>query len=73
MADEVRCAGCGKPIEAGDEVTNVTHGKMGSDGKLARLKEWGKMHRTCHNRRADSPQAALEELRASEKKRQSTR
>lgn len=73
MADEVRCAGCGKPIVAGEDTTEVIHGKMSESGKLERAKKWGEMHRSCHNRRADAPQAALEELRAAEKRRRQAR
>lgn len=66
--EEVRCAGCGKIVENGDDTTRISQGKM-SQGEFREKKLWGVMHRFCFNRAIDSPEAVLEEIRASREAR----
>lgn len=69
MADvELRCAGCGKTIERGDDVTRVAEGALTTAG-FREKKEWGVLHRSCFNRAIGSPDAVLEELRMIREKR----
>jgi hypothetical protein len=57
-----RCAGCGKPLADGEDAKRISDGKI-REGEFEERKEWGVMHRSCHNRRADGPDATLDELR----------
>jgi len=72
MADEeLRCAGCGKPIERGADVARVAEGTLSTNG-FREKKEWGILHRSCFNRAIGSPDAVLEELRQIREKRKKT-
>jgi hypothetical protein len=62
--DEIRCAGCGKIIEIGDDATRIVQGKV-TQKEFREKKLWGVMHPSCFNRAIDSPEAVLEEIRAS--------
>lgn len=59
---QVRCVGCGKLIEDGEDYRRIVEGKV-RDGEFEDKKEYGRMHRSCYNRRADAPQATMDELR----------
>ena len=59
---EVRCVGCGKTIAEGEDTKRVSDGKI-RQGEFLERKEWGVLHRSCYNRRADAPQATMDELR----------
>jgi hypothetical protein len=72
MADEeLRCSGCGKIIEKGDECARVAMGSIAASG-FREKKEWGILHRSCFNRAIGSPEAVLEELREIREKRKKT-
>jgi hypothetical protein len=62
MPDELRCAGCGKIIETGDECARVAMGPVAASG-FREKQEWGILHRSCFNRAIGSPDAVLEEIR----------
>lgn len=58
-----RCAGCGKPLEAGDEVAAIFVGKLTRNITLTNPKVWGRMHQACFDRAMPSPNSVLEEMR----------
>jgi hypothetical protein len=59
MEEEVRCAGCGKPIEPRAEIAEVTIGALGNK----RRKVWGRMHRNCFRAIVRSPQMVMDEIK----------
>jgi len=65
--DPVRCIGCGKVIEVGDESFQINSGTL-SASRRKKLKledgvEYGLMHSDCFHRAMESPDAALAEIR----------
>lgn len=66
MAEELRCAGCGKILEPGADCTRVATGLLAPSG-FREKEEWGILHRSCFNRAIGSPEAVLEEIRAARK------
>lgn len=56
-----RCSACGKPVEDGADSKRITEGKMREGEFVERKSEM--MHRSCHNRRADGPEATFDELK----------
>lgn len=58
----VRCAICGKLIDSGEVVAQVSIGKLRKE-QVVSSKDWGIAHRSCFNRAMPSPKAALEEIR----------
>jgi hypothetical protein len=58
-----RCAGCGKPLEAGHEVASISTGKLTRNITLTNEHVWGRMHKACFDRAMPSPNAVLEEMR----------
>lgn len=62
MAEEQRCAGCGKILETGAESARVAMGLLAASG-FREKEEWGVLHRSCFNRAIGSPDAVLEEIR----------
>lgn len=67
MADELRCAGCGKVIDAGSSVARVAMGTFVLSTGVREKEEWGVLHRSCFNRAIGAPDAVLEEIRAIKK------
>ena len=64
MADEPRCAGCGKVIDTGSPVARVAMGTFTASAEVREKEEWGVLHRSCFNRAIGAPDAVLEEIRA---------
>lgn len=62
----IRCVGCGKSIDEGEDTKRVADGKI-RRGTFEERKEWGVMHRSCYNRRADAPQSTLDEMKGQAK------
>lgn len=60
----MRCAGCGKPIQKSDRVFQIVRGTAQGNGDLRLGSVWGVIHTTCFARAVDSPELALEEIRA---------
>lgn len=58
-----RCVGCGKPLDAGDEVVAILTGKLTKNTTLTNPKVWGRMHQPCFDRAMPSPNAVLEEMK----------
>jgi len=62
LQNPVRCAVCGKLIDSGEPVVQMSTGKLRKSQVVA-SKDWGVAHKACFNRAMPSPKAALEEIR----------
>jgi hypothetical protein len=67
MAQDVRCAGCGKQIEAGSDAVRIELGRQTESQSFGSKKEWGRMHKDCFKRSVASPELALEQIKAQAK------
>jgi hypothetical protein len=65
-----RCSGCGKTLEAGEDLVRIVVGSRSSGGRSFKEKnEWGQLHRSCFNRSIDSPEAVRDEIRRMQEER----
>jgi hypothetical protein len=68
MAQNNRCAGCGKVIEADALTATVTMKRNTEDASRQASKQWGEFHRCCFEQAIDSPSNAMAEIRRIAKK-----
>lgn len=63
MSKEIRCAGCGKPVEVDQEVARVAIGTVGPRGAFQEKREWGILHKDCFDRAVDNPDALFKAIK----------
>jgi hypothetical protein len=56
------CIGCGKKMEAGTKVVEVSTGVLEGRG-IKQKARWGTLHENCFHRTIDSPEATLEAVK----------
>lgn len=57
----IRCAGCGKVVEADAKTVRVSIGRL-HEGTHAEKKEWGLFHEGCFEQSIDTPASALSKV-----------
>lgn len=60
--DQIRCIGCGKPVEPGQAACQILFGRMG-EGEFEEERPYGILHRPCFNRTIESPDSVMDEIR----------
>lgn len=61
--EPVRCMGCGKVLEAGQEVAHIFLGKLTKSLDMTRARTFGKLHRECFERAMPTSDSVLAEMR----------